>query len=416
MKNIIINIFSKLIVLLLIIFLFANYALADENTTNIVEGNNVTENVVDGNSTSSNKVLTLQEQQNQVKENLNKAREQLEFVEDEISLSVFQIQTLEQKISEYQAELDEVNSKYQDLQNKVQEMQKTLDEVQADYDKKNDLLKQRLVAWYKRGTISYLDVLLNSKDIIDFISRYYTIKKITEYDAKILDEINDKKNIIEKTTNELKEEKANMKLIKAQAEEQTVVLTNTKTIVENQKSSLTESEQKIKSEIDAYLKQQEELENLIQYTIYGSTYELQYVGGIMIWPTLDTSYITSAFGSRLHPIQGIVKNHDGIDIGGRMGDPVYAASDGVIIYSAYNTGGYGNMVMIDHGMNEQGIKIVTLYGHGSELVKNVGDVVTKGDVIMKVGSTGNSTGPHVHFEVRENGVAVDPRTYLSAQT
>ena len=135
----------------------------------------------------------------------------------------------------------------------------------------------------------------------------------------------------------------------------------------------------------------------------------------MQWPTVPNAYITSPCGTRLHPIYGIMKLHKGIDIGGgvKIGDPIYAAADGVIIYSNYNDGGYGNMVMIDHGLDSNGTKIITLYGHGSKLLKNVGDVVKKGDEIMELGSTGNSTGPHVHFEVRENGVAVDPKKYLS---
>ena len=125
--------------------------------------------------------------------------------------------------------------------------------------------------------------------------------------------------------------KAELKL-KAEAEKQTVILTNTKTILENYKASLTESELSIASAIDSYKRQQEELTNLINYAISGSTYELSYSGGIMIWPTYTSSYITSPFGSRLHPIQGVTKNHDGIDIGGQMGDPIYAAADGVVIY------------------------------------------------------------------------------------
>ena len=133
-----------------------------------------------------------------------------------------------------------------------------------------------------------------------------------------------------------------------------------------------------------------------------------------MWPTLDTSYITSSYGTRVHPIQGITKNHDGIDIAGAMGDPVYAAADGIIIYSSYNNGGYGNMVMIDHGVSNEGVKVVTLYAHGSKLVKSVGDAVKKGDIVLEVGSTGNSTGPHLHFEVRENGTHVDPKKYLSS--
>lgn len=399
---------NRIISSIIIIFIILNVyysVLADENITN--------ENKLNENSTE-NRTLTLQEQQNQVKENLNNANIQLQYVENELTSSLIQVQKLQDRIDEYQAKLDEVNEKYQELQNQVEEHQKKLDTVQESYNRKNEALKQRLVAFYKSGSINFLDVLMDSNNIIDFVSRYYLIKKMTEYDAKSMDEIEKQKQEIEKVTNELKESKANMKLTKADAEQQTVVLTNTKTILENQISSLTESEQSLKSQIDIYKKQQEELENLIQYAIRSSTYELRYSGGIMLWPTLTTSYITSQYGSRLHPIQGIIKNHAGIDIGGSTGNPVYAAADGVIIYSQYNTGGYGNMVMIDHGTNSEGIKIVTLYGHGNKLLRNVGESVKQGELIMEMGSTGNSTGPHVHFEVRENGVAVDPKKYLSS--
>lgn len=399
---------NRIISSIIIIFIILNVyysVLADENITN--------ENKLNENSTE-NRTLTLQEQQNQVKENLNNANIQLQYVENELTNSLIQVQKLQDRIDQYQAKLDEVNEKYQKLQNQVEEHQKKLDTVQESYNRKNEALKQRLVAFYKSGSINFLDVLMDSNNIIDFVSRYYLIKKMTEYDAKSMEEIEKQKHEIEKVTNELKESKANMKLTKADAEQQTVVLTNTKIILENQISSLTESEQSLKSQIDIYKKQQEELENLIQYAIRSSTYELRYSGGIMVWPTLTTSYITSQYGSRLHPIQGIIKNHAGIDIGGSTGNPVYAAADGVIIYSQYNTGGYGNLVMIDHGTNSEGVKIVTLYGHGNKLLRNVGESVKQGELIMEMGSTGNSTGPHVHFEVRENGVAVDPKKYLSS--
>lgn len=399
---------NRIISSIIIIFIILNVyysVLADENITN--------ENKLNENSTE-NRTLTLQEQQNQVKENLNNANIQLQYVENELTSSLIQVQKLQDRIDQYQAKLDEVNEKYQKLQNQVEEHQKKLDTVQESYNRKNEALKQRLVAFYKSGSINFLDVLMDSNNIIDFVSRYYLIKKMTEYDAKSMEEIEKQKQEIEKVTNELKESKANMKLTKADAEQQTVVLTNTKIILENQISSLTESEQSLKSQIDIYKNQQEELENLIQYAIRSSTYELRYSGGIMVWPTLTTSYITSQYGSRLHPIQGIIKNHAGIDIGGSTGNPVYAAADGVIIYSQYNTGGYGNLVMIDHGTNSEGVKIVTLYGHGNKLLRNVGESVKQGELIMEMGSTGNSTGPHVHFEVRENGVAVDPKKYLSS--
>lgn len=407
MKNKIVSTIALIIVAILIISSSLNFVLAEDIT-------NSEENVVSNETSNSVNTLSLNEQKEQVTQELEKAEEQLTYVQGELSDAVIQIQELDDRIKEYQKQLDEVNANYQELQEKVKKSEEELEIARTDYEKKLGLLQDRLVAIYKNGETRYLDVLLNSKSIIDFVSKYYVVQKIVEYDSKAIEELNQKKQEVEKINNQLEEDKAKMKLAKVEAEKQTVVLTNTKTVHENYKNSLSESEKQITAEIDSYKKQQEELENLIRYTIDGSTYELKYSGGVMIWPTLESSYITSPYGSRLHPIQGVIKNHDGIDIGGSTGDPIYAAADGIVIYSQFNTGGYGNMVMIDHGLNSDGVKIVTLYAHGDKLLKNVGDTVKQGDIIMEMGSTGNSTGPHVHFEVRENGTHVDPKNYLSA--
>ncbi len=401
MKNKIVSTVIMLIVAILILSSSLHFVRAEDNT-------------ISNNTTNTVNTLSLNEQKEQVEQELEKAEEQLTYVQGELSDAVIQIQKLDDRIQEYQKQLDEVNATYQELQEKVKKSEEELAIAQAGYDKKMKLLQDRLVAIYKNGETTYLDVLLNSKSIIDFVSKYFVVEKIVEYDSKAIEQLAEKKQEVEKINKQLEEDKAKMKLAKVEAEKQTVVLTNTKTVHENYKNSLSESEKQITAEIENYKKQQEELENLIRYTIDGSTYELKYSGGVMIWPTLESSYITSPYGSRLHPIQGVIKNHDGIDIGGNTGDPVYAAADGIVIYSTFNTGGYGNMVMIDHGLNEEGVKIVTLYAHGNKLLKNVGDTVKQGDIVMEMGSTGNSTGPHVHFEVRENGTHVDPKNYLSA--
>ena len=408
MKNKIVSTIALLILTTLILSSCLYFVKAEDNVvTNETQNNEKNQN-------NTVNTLSLNEQKEQVEQELQKAEEQLTYVQDELSESIVQLQEMDDKINEYQASLDEVNSQYEELQKRVEESEKQLAEAQEKYDKKLNLLKNRLVAIYKNGETRYLDVLMNSKSIIDFVSKYYVVQKITEYDSKAIDELGETKLELEKINNQLEEDKAQMKLTKVEAEKQTVVLTNTRTVYENHKNSLSESEKQLNAQIETYKKQQQELENLIRYTISGSTYELKYSGGVMIWPTLESSYITSPYGSRLHPIQGIVKNHDGIDIGGKTGDPVYAAADGIVIYSQFNTGGYGNMVMVDHGLDSNGVKIVTLYAHGDKLLKSVGDTVKQGDVIMEMGSTGNSTGPHVHFEVRENGTHVDPKKYLSS--
>ena len=386
-------------------FSLSFYSFAEENDTN------------ENNTSESNSVtpMTLKEQQEQVNEQLSQANDELTYVEDELSTKMLNIQKIEDQISEYSKKLNEVNTKYNALKAEVDKSEAELETAQEKYDKRYDALKKRLVALYKKGNTRYLEVILGSKSVFEMISNYYVIDSIISYDTKEIKELYEEKQKIEKNTNDLRDKKEQLKLMKDDAESQTIILTNTKVILENEKASLDDSQKELLAQIDAYKKQQEEINSLIQYQISSSTYELQYSGGIMQWPTISTAYITSPFGTRLHPIYGIMKLHKGIDIGGgvQVGDPIYAAADGVIIYSNYNDGGYGNMVMIDHGTDSNGVKIITLYGHGNKLLKNVGDVVKKGDIIMELGSTGNSTGPHVHFEVRENGVAVDPKKYLS---
>lgn len=404
MKNKIVSTLILITVATITLSSSLHFVLAEDNVTNS-ENQNINNSV---------NTLSLNEQKEQVEEELKKSEEQLSYVQEELSTAVVQIQELDDRIQEYQKQLDEVNAQYKELQEKVQKTEEELNQAQTEYDKKLKLLQDRLVEIYKHGETSYLDVLLNSRSIIDFVSKYFVVQKIVEYDGKAIEQLEAKKNEVEKINKQLQEDKAKMKLMKVEAEKQTVVLTNTKTVHENYKNSLSESEKQISAQIDTFKKQQQELENLIRAAIDGSNYEIKYSGGIMMWPTLETSYITSPYGSRLHPIQGVIKNHDGIDIGGNTGDPVYAAADGIVIYSDYNSGGYGNMIMIDHGLNSEGVKIVTLYAHGNARLKNVGDTVKKGDIIMEMGSTGNSTGPHVHFEVRENGTHVDPKKYLSA--
>ncbi len=408
---------NLLSVLLIITIVFSlNYALANEAVNNVNENTNTNTNTNQNNvvlTESENKILTLKEQRNQVEEAINEANDKLTYVSGEISSTLVKIQSLNDQIAEYEASNKDIVSRYTDLQNQISQNERRLNITRKNYEDKLKLLKDRLVEFYKKGDITYIDVLLDSNNIIEFVSNYFIMSEIVAYDSKGLQELKDQEKEIEDIENDLKSKKEELVKVKEKAYTQTVLLTNSKIKVENYKLSLSESEQELNAQIDTYKKQQEEIANLIANAIYASTYELFYSGGIMMWPTLTSNYITSPYGSRLHPIQGVTKNHDGIDIGGSTGHPVYAAQDGIVIYSGW-LGGYGNAIMVDHGSNEEGVKIVTLYGHGSETLKNVGDVVVKGDEIMKMGSTGNSTGPHVHFEVRENNVAVDPKKYLSA--
>ena len=257
-----------------------------------------------------------------------------------------------------------------------------------------------------------MDVLLGADNIIDFLSVYFVTEQIAKYDSIQLDNMKAQKDEIQNKNNELIAQKEQMRVSKANALKQETLLTNTKIMMESYKQSLSESDKQINAQITSYKAQQQEIESMISQSIVQSNYELSYSGGVMIWPTLSSGYITSPFGTRVHPIQGIVKAHHGIDISGSIGTPGYAAADGVVIYASWMSG-YGNTIMINHGTDANGNKLVTLYGHSSKLLKKVGDVVKQGDQILEIGSTGNSTGPHLHFEIRENGIPTDPKKYLS---
>ena len=133
----------------------------------------------------------------------------------------------------------------------------------------------------------------------------------------------------------------------------------------------------------------------------------EYIGGELAWPVTGYTRITSEYKMRVHPITGVYKLHTGVDISAPMGANFIAANDGVVIRAEMN-GAYGNMVVVDHGGG-----ISTLYAHGSEILVQVGQTVKRGDAVLKVGSTGYSTGAHAHFEVRINGVTTNPLPYIT---
>ena len=271
----------------------------------------------------------------------------------------------------------------------------------------DELLKKRIVYMYEAGETKYLDVLLNSKSIVDFITRYYLIQEIAQYDRDFLNDIKKEKDEIEKIEESLKTSKGTLKEIKAEQKKLAISLENAKVVKSGYVNNLNEEEIKIQEEISIY---QKELD-LIELDVLMAALESngsQYVGGTFAWPAPGYYTITSPYGMRLHPVIKSYRNHSGMDIGAPMGSYAIAANDGVVTKSMYSNS-YGNMIMIDHGGG-----VTTLYAHGSELIARVGDKVKRGDAIMKVGSTGWSTGPHLHFEIRINGQTIDPYPYVTS--
>ena len=394
------KIFSIILIILILqyfcVFVFANDSITNEIT------NNSTNSITDD----------LEKQKEDVENKIEEANTQLEYVQGELSNTMLKVQETEDKILKYQKEVDELGEKMETLQKSIDESTTKLQIASQNYEEKSDLLAKRLVAMYEAGDTQYLDVLLKSNSITEFISRYYIIQEVAEYDSILINEVEQEKNNIETTKQKLENEQAEIKIIKAKNEQTTIVLSNMQTLQKSYISKLSENEKKLQKQITEYKNDQAEIERQILLATNVIDPDIQYTGGEMLWPVaISGTVVTSDYGTREHPIQGVVKEHTGIDIGNTpTGSPVVAAADGVVTYAGW-LGGYGNCVMINHGEG-----VVTLYGHGNKILTSVNKKVKQGETIMEVGSTGNSTGPHLHFEVRVNGICTSPWQFVKAPT
>ena len=357
------------------------------------------------------RAATLGEQKQEIVEQKQDAEQKLMYIQEDLSEAIVKIQELDDQIRAAQEDIDSLETELQGLQQEIDDITEKLEVIESNYTKNEELLKQRIVVMYEVGETTYLDILLNSKDLVDFLSNYYIIEQIIESDTALLKKIEKEKNEVEKTKNELEENKASLKVKKAKKEQLAVITQNNKIVKEQAVASLTEAEQILQRKIDEYKAEEARINALIKIATDEYQYTGDYTGGVMAWPVAKSgTYITSSYGEREHPIQGVIKQHTGIDIGNAgFGAPVIAAADGVVTMAGYY-GGYGYCVIISHGNG-----ISTLYGHGQAILTEVGKEVKKGDLIMEVGSTGNSTGPHLHFEVRVNGYCVDPMPFLKGE-
>lgn len=363
------------------------------------------------NSTTENK--TLEEQQKELNTKIDESNTKLEYVQGEMGETLKKVEELNDSITDYEAQYSDLENQITTLENQIKNGSAQIQEIQEEYDRKEKILKRRTVALYEAGETTYLDFLLTSKSIVEFLSNYFMISEIIEYDNNLLEELDYKKTKLEEAKQKQEEQEKELRVAKNKINSTNILLNNTKILKENYMLKLTDEEKTLQEQIAQYKEEQADLERKILASInWAGTMSIKFTGGVMVWPiAMEGTYITSGYGNRLHPIQGVYKNHAGIDISGSNvnGAPVVAAADGVVTYAGW-IGGYGNCIIINHGSG-----IVSLYGHGSETVAIVGQVVKQGDIIMKVGSTGNSTGPHVHFEIRKNGEVVDPIPYLNGE-
>lgn len=342
----------------------------------------------------------LNDLEKQLEENENKkkkAEQEKKKIENNIKNAESKLEELDLEVNKAELDLEIVNSEITKLTSEIDITTKELEDAQENIDDKKDLLDSRIRTMYKNKSYSYIEVILSSKNISDFFSRLEVLKRIVKQDKELLKYMNEQKDKVEKKKNELDDLKISFLNEQSKVESKKQELEVASRSAQQEREKLKNDKKEAEKAINKLNKQADDIKSDIR--------ELQGDGkynGKMIWPVPRYYRISSYFGMRKHPIFGYTKLHTGIDIPAPLGTSIKAASDGKVIYSGW-LGGYGKVVMIDHGD-----KIVTLYAHNSSLLVSAGQTVYEGDTISRMGSTGYSTGSHLHFEVRLNGVYKNP--------
>lgn len=365
----------------------------------------------------TNQLDSIQQQVNQQ----NAAKADAETVIGSVSE---QLRQIEEQLRQATAELGTIKEQRVAVENDITLNERQLAEAQKRLEGRESVFYKRVRDIYINGRLSYLDVVIGSKDFSDFANRLEVLKRIIDSDITLINEIKKERADIEAHKQKLEADRAKLvELEKAalakQAEieqkkaERNVVLQK----AQNDRATAMQAIEELNAssaQVSAMLKERQAARAAASAAAaaaaaqssggQGASDNWVQGTGQLGWPV--SGEITSPYGYRVHPIWGTTIYHSGIDIGVDEGTPVHAADGGVVVWSGW-MGGYGYAVVIDHGNG-----LSTLYGHNSELAVDEGQSVAKGQVISYAGSTGNSTGPHVHFEVRVNGDPVDPMGYL----
>lgn len=364
----------------------------------------------------TNQLDSIQQQVNQQ----NAAKADAETVIGSVSE---QLRQIEEQLRQATAELGTIKEQRVAVENDITLNERQLAEAQKRLEGRESVFYKRVRDIYINGRLSYLDVVIGSKDFSDFANRLEVLKRIIDSDITLINEIKKERADIEAHKQKLEADRAKLvelekSALAKQAEieqkkaERNVVLQK----AQNDRATAMQAIEELNAssaQVSAMLKERQAARAAAAAAAAAAAQSSGGQGasdnwvqgtGQLGWPV--SGEITSPYGYRVHPIWGTTIYHSGIDIGIDEGTPVHAADGGVVVWSGW-MGGYGYAVVIDHGNG-----LSTLYGHNSELAVDEGQSVAKGQVISYAGSTGNSTGPHVHFEVRVNGDPVDPMGYL----
>jgi murein DD-endopeptidase MepM/ murein hydrolase activator NlpD len=340
-------------------------------------------------------------------------KNQMSSIENEQKAINAKKELIDQQIDTTKEEIKNLDMQIALLEAQIIEKEEEYRLAQEEEAKQYEIFKARVRAMEENGTISYFSILFDARDFGDLLGRLDFISEIMEYDENVVKNLEDAQAATERIRLELETtlaetESYRQSQVRLQAEME-AQLEAANEMFRQLEANKTEYQLAYEENERLEAEKQAEIDRKIE------EYERQKAKGIVstgtyIWPSADSTYVTSLFGGRTHPIFGTYKNHNGIDIGASYGTAIYASDSGTVVTSEYSYS-YGNYVMIAHGNGRY-----TLYAHMSERHCKVDDKVSQGDTIGLVGSTGYSTGPHIHFEIIENGVRIDPLQFFSNYT
>ena len=327
---------------------------------------------------------------------------------------------IESKVTELNQQLIDISARITDLENqltaKSEDIQETKDELAGAKEREAQQyadMKVRIQFMYENGQTSYLEALLSSRNISEFLNSADYIAQIQSYDRQTLTEYQDTVESIVNLEAQLEQEYTDLEAHKSTVESNKATVAAMMRQKESELADISGDIEDAQSDADYYaaeIQAQEELIAAIKRAeaekAAAGVEEHPYTGGAFRWPCPSSTRVTSDYGTRVSPMSGASSNHKGIDIGASAGADIIAAADGTVTAASYSSAA-GNYVMIDHGGG-----LYTVYMHASSLLVSPGQTVSAGDVIAKVGSTGISTGSHLHFGVSLNGSYVSPWSYL----
>ena len=342
---------------------------------------------------------------NEVQSQMQKMQERKEKARQKAEAATEGLEEIQTSLNRLRIQARDLQGKSDALQAKINENQAKLAQKKAEVAQRKKIYSKRLRQIYINGQINYLDVLLGAKDFGDFSSRMYLLQKIISSDIEMLTQLQKAEAEVKSRQEQLDAEMKEIKSTQAELEAKRARANRLKEQRSYMLYKAQEEERQSQSEYERLLAISENITAMLRNMESGGGSSSGSGGtGRFIWPCRGE--ITSYFGWRTHPIFGTTKYHSGMDIAVDYGTPILAADSGTVIYSGW-LGGYGYAVMIDHGSG-----LVTLYAHNQSLNVYEGQYVTKGTCIAYAGSTGYSTGPHCHFEVRLHGEVTEPLNYL----